>query len=218
MSEEWRERATRWVDDALRAAGAERTGEVEQARARPWASVLTAETTAGRVWLKASGPETAFEAGLYLVLADVVPDRVLAPLAADPARGWVLLPDGGPTLDAPEGLGEALAEYGRLQRRLMPHVDRLLAAGVTDMRPAVLPARFAEALAVVGGDLPAAFTDGTAARLVAGWAAELARSPLPASLDHNDLHPGNVLAGPRFYDWGDSVWPTPSPPRCSRCG
>ncbi|MGX7823997.1 aminoglycoside phosphotransferase family protein [Actinokineospora sp. 24-640] len=201
----WRERAVAWLDGALRSAGLARTGEVAQPRVRPWATVLTAETTGGRVWLKASGPQTAFEAGLYLVLAEVAPDRVLAPLAADPARGWVLLPDGGPTLDAPEGLGDALVEYGHLQRRLAPHVDRLLAAGVTDMRPAVLPARFTEAVAVVGGDLPAAFTDGTAARLVAGWAAELAESPLPASLDHNDLHAGNVLAGPRFYDWGDSV-------------
>ncbi len=29
-----------------------------------------------------------------------------------------------------------------------------------------------------------------------------------ASLDHNDLHPGNVVGcadRPRFYDWGDSV-------------
>ncbi|MFC7618191.1 phosphotransferase [Actinokineospora soli] len=73
------------------------------------------------------------------------------------------------------------------------------------MRPAALPGRYAEAVAVVRGELPAAFTDGTAAAAVAGWAAELARSPLPASLDHNDLHPGNVLPGGRFYDWGDSV-------------
>jgi aminoglycoside phosphotransferase (APT) family kinase protein len=34
---------------------------------------------------------------------------------------------------------------------------------------------------------------------------------VPASLDHNDLHPGNVLDGGapgaavRFYDWGDAV-------------
>ena len=32
-------------------------------------------------------------------------------------------------------------------------------------------------------------------------------SPVPASLDHNDLHQQNVLGGGpyRFYDWGDAV-------------
>jgi aminoglycoside phosphotransferase (APT) family kinase protein len=44
---------------------------------------------------------------------------------------------------------------------------------------------------------------------VASWCERLAASPVPPSLDHNDLHPSNVLgdgAGDaRFYDWGDSV-------------
>ncbi|MGW5051012.1 phosphotransferase [Actinokineospora sp. NPDC004072] len=201
----WRAQAVAWMDEALARRGAVRVGEVEQPRVRPWATVLTAPTSAGRVWLKASGERTAFEAGLYLLLREVAPEWVLEPLAADPARGWVLLPDGGPPLGDVSGLGSALVAYARLQRRLMPHVDRMLSAGVADMRPAVLPDRLAEAVAVVGGDLPAEFADGTAARLVADWACELAASALPASLDHNDLHPQNVLSGPRFYDWGDSV-------------
>lgn len=206
--EAWRAEAVAWLDAALAERGATRTGEVEQPRVRPWATVLTAPTTAGRVWLKASGPETAFEAGLCLVLRDVAPEWVLDPLAADPDRGWVLLPDGGPVLGGADGLDDALVAYARLQRRLAPHVDRLLAAGVVDMRPAVLPERLLDAVAAVRGPLPAAFTDGTAARLVANWATELAASPLPASLDHNDLHGENVLSSgptPRFYDWGDSV-------------
>jgi Ser/Thr protein kinase RdoA (MazF antagonist) len=44
---------------------------------------------------------------------------------------------------------------------------------------------------------------------VASWCARLAASRVPPSLDHNDLHPWNMLgdgAGAvRFYDWGDSV-------------
>ncbi|WP_258905228.1 aminoglycoside phosphotransferase family protein [Actinokineospora sp. UTMC 2448] len=201
----WRAEAVAWLDDALARRGVVRCGEVEQPRVRPWATVLCAETSAGRVWLKASGAETAFEAGLYLVLHEVVPESVLEPLAVDAERGWVVLPDGGASLGGVSGLGDALVAYARMQRRLMPHVDRLLAAGVADMRPEVLPRRLSEAVAVVGGGLPAEFADGIAARWVAEWAAELAASALPASLDHNDLHPDNVLTGPRFYDWGDSV-------------
>ena len=201
----WRAAAVAWLDQQLAAAGSERTGEVEQPHLRPWATVLSAPTTAGTVWLKAAAPATAFEVALYGLLARRVPDRVLTPIAADPERGWLLLPDGGLSLGAQgagaESLVTALAEYGRLQRRLEPAVEEMLALGVPDMRPAVMVERFHEALAAAGGYpevealVPA----------VAGWCERLAASPLLPSLDHNDLHPWNILGGPRYYDWGDSV-------------
>ncbi|MGQ0840439.1 phosphotransferase [Actinokineospora sp.] len=205
----WRADAVSWLDACLADAGIVRTGEVEQPRVRPWATVLTAPTTAGPVWLKAAGPGTAFEAGLYEVLHDIVPDRVLAPIATDPARGRLILPDGGPTLGGlrEDLLVDVLPRYGQLQRDLAPHVDRLLAAGVADMRPPILPTRFAEALSVVGD---AAEPVAALGEQVTAWCARLAASPVPASIDHNDLHPENILvaADPslvRFYDWGDSV-------------
>jgi len=76
---------------------------------------------------------------------------VLIPLAMDQARGWILLPDGGPTLgertsgqELVDGLDAALMPYGRLQRALEPEVGAMLAVGVPDMRPAVMPARLRE--------------------------------------------------------------------------
>lgn len=228
----WRAEATTWLDGQLAAVGLERTGEVEQPHLRPWATALRAPTSAGPVWLKAPGPGTAYEVRLYPLLARVAPDRVLLPIAVDAAREWILLPDGGPSLRArptereqAEGLAAALVPYAELQRRLAPYVDEMLALGVADMRPAVMPARFAEALDVTGATLgrrgPSAGDDERARDLhrkvaalapqVADWCSQLAASPLGPSLDHNDLHPGNVLAaaddGPdvRFYDWGDGV-------------
>jgi len=47
-------------------------------------------------------------------------------------------------------MATALPQYGQLQRDLAPHSDRLLALGVADMRPAVMPRRFEEALETVG--------------------------------------------------------------------
>jgi hypothetical protein len=211
-SEAWREQAVGWIDRRLAEAGLERAGEVEQTRVRPWATVLRAPTGDGAVWMKAAGPATAFEAGLYGLLAREAPDDVLAPIALDPARGWMLLPDGGPPLDAlpPAALGQ----YGRLQRALAPHADGLPALGVPDMRPEVMPARFEEALDAARASAPAGGGDaGALARVealrddVARWCERLAASPVPAGLDHNDLHRQNVLgSGPyRFYDWGDAV-------------
>jgi hypothetical protein len=199
-----------WLDERLAGAGLERTGEVEQPHLRPWATVLKVPTSAGVVWFKACAPETAFEAALYEVVARAVPEHVLTPLGVDADRGWLLLPDGGPPIgerlegaERFEALVEAIVEYGRLQRALEPHVEELLAIGVADMRPAAMPSRFEEAIAAVGAErVPqvAAMRE-----TVAGWCSRLAASPVPPSLDHNDLHPWNVLGGARFYDWGDSV-------------
>ncbi len=201
-SADWRARATAWADERLAAAELARTGAVEQPRVRPWATVLRIPTSAGAVWLKATGPEVAFEVGLYELLVRVAPERVLTPLATDAARGWLLLPDGGPSLtDRGIDIAAALPVYARLQLDLAPHVEELLALGVADMRPAAMPARFDEALAAIGGD------DRLAALrpAVAEWCERLVASPVPASIDHNDFHGFNILAGERFYDWGDAV-------------
>ncbi len=215
-----------WLDEQLAAAGIDRTGEVEQPRVRPWATVLTAPTTAGPVWLKAAGPGTAFEVGLYELLHRVTPARVLPPVAADVARGWIVLPDGGPPLaerlagaELVDAMVTVLPQYGQLQRDLAPHAADMLGLGVTDMRAGAMPVRFDEAVEAAsayvehrGGASERATLQRVAALrpAVVSWCDELAGMPGMPSLDHNDLHPGNILLdGPglqaRFYDWGDSV-------------
>ena len=220
---EWRARAVAWLDDQLATAGIERTGEVEQPRVRPWATVLKAPTSHGLVWMKAAAPATAFEVGLYELLARVVPDAVLVPIAADSARGWLLLPDGGAPIaerlagtDLTDAFAAAMVEYGQLQRALTPHVDALLALGVSDMRPEVMPERLDTALAVTASVARVKPADHEQHERVAAmratyasWCADLAASAVPASLDHNDFHTYNILGDgtgtARFYDWGDSV-------------
>src|SRR5262245_36588383 len=222
-SPEWRAHAVSWLDERLASAVIERCGDVEQPHVEPWATVLKVPTNAGVVWMKAAGPGTAFEAGLYDLLAATVPDRVLTPIATDAARGWMVLPDGGRPLGdrltgtaLVEALVGALAEYGRMQLDLVPHVDGLLSLGVADMRPQMMGERFEQALTATRAGLDGRAADRSTHRRVAAmgetiasWCERLSASFLPASLDHNDLHPWNILgdgAGDvRFYDWGDSV-------------
>jgi hypothetical protein len=224
----WRAEATRWIDARLSEAGVRRIGEVEQPRVRPWGTVLRAETGAGRVWLKATAPATAFEVGLYPILHAHAPEAVLAPIATDPGRGWLLLPDGGAHLgDVLEGealidaMAVVLPRYAEMQRTVAPAVAAMLAAGVLDMRPAALPGRFDEALAATGEYAEQHGTDedrathrriAAARPMVVAWSERLAASPVPASIDHDDLHARNVLVRSavaldtaRFFDWGDSV-------------
>ncbi|TCN34766.1 phosphotransferase family enzyme [Kribbella orskensis] len=221
-SREWRAEAEAWIDEQLTAAGVERLGEVTQPRVRPWGTLLRVDTSRGPVWLKAPGPETVFEVPLYRMLATVAPKWVLDPIAVDVTRGWVLLPDGGPTLREVLGdrsLSDALVnvvpQYAQLQVDLLPHTEDLLAAGVTDMRPAVMPQRLEEALETTGryvessGDAEAREIHAWVASRRDDFAARCRDLPDRVSLDHNDLHSNNILGGPsdqvRFYDWGDSV-------------
>jgi hypothetical protein len=227
-SAEWREAATSWLDEQLASHGISRIGEIEQSHLRPWATVLSAPTITGRVWLKALGPATAFEAGLYELLQRTVPERVLAPIAVDAARGWILLPDGGPPLadriagaDLVDALAAVLRRYGELQRDFAPETEAALTLGVADMRPQVMPSRLEEALETVGRSLAGqgAGGDRDLLREIASlretyrsWCERLATAPGGASLDHNDLHPWNMLVPDldrpdevRFYDWGDAV-------------
>ena len=190
--------------------------------------MLSAPTTGGTVWMKAAGPATAFEIGLYELLGATAPEGVLVPLAIDAERAWMLLPDGGAPLgerfcgdELVEVFAGVLARYGRLQRALAPHAERMLELGIADMRPAVLTRRLEEAVVAVGVRVESAGGDEDDRRAVeraagmgeqvAAWCEELAGAPGAISVDHNDLHPWNVLDGggdevdARFFDWGDAV-------------
>jgi len=220
-SQTWRAQAIAWLDERLFDAGIKRTGEVDQPHIVPWATVLSAPTTAGKVWLKATAPGTAFELGLYRLLTKVAPEHVLEPIAIDEQRGWILLPDGGPSLgdrirgtDLVAAMVVALPQYAEIQLALSEHADDLLKLGLFDLRPSTLPPRYDDALENWRGDVAYEPLASLRATFV-GWCDLLAESPVTASLDHNDLHPWNILgirpgdpAGEQsamFYDWGDSV-------------
>lgn len=224
-SRAWRGRAVRWLDERLAEAGHTRTGEVTQPRVRPWSTVLTASTTGGQVWFKATAPATAFEVRLYELFARAGARSVLSPIALDTMRGWLVLPDGGGILadhlsdeNLEPTLARVLNRYGELQRRLTPHLDDLLSAGINDMRADRMPARFDEALAYIDDYVRRAGTaadDAISQHLHAfrptfvAWCNRLASMPVPPSVDHNDLYPRNIFAmvggDPIFFDWGDAV-------------
>jgi hypothetical protein len=112
-------------------------------------------------------------------------------------------------------------EYRIDREALDEFIDRQVQLGVTDMRPHVMPGRLDEALETVGRALvdQGDGRDRDVLREVAArreiyelWCEDLAAAPGGASLDHNDLHPWNMLVPDldrpdevRFYDWGDAV-------------
>lgn len=207
----WRTAALGWLDVRLDALGVRETGP-RQIRVRPW-SVLVRVEAVDPVWFKAASPGSAFEAGLGEALSRWTPEHVLTPYAVDALRGWSLLPSGGPVL---RGLGagpreweDALTQYADLQRALVPRAEELLNLGVPDARVGGLPAIFDEA---VEGNETLDAADRERLRLfrprLVAWCEELAAIGVPDSLDHADLHDGQILVAGSgrytFFDWGDA--------------
>jgi hypothetical protein len=222
----WQADALGWVEETLDRVSRPLTGRPEQTHRRPWSTVFRCPTSDGPVWFKAMARGEAFEVPLLMALARWHPDRVLAPLAADVQRAWMLLPDGGTTLrnaqagSTPEKRwAEILTEHAEFQRACAARADELVALGVPDLRPDRLPALRDELLAgeeflMIGhedgmtrGQLGSLRADATR---YAGWCSELADTGVPASLQHDDLHDANVFVPGergghyRVFDWGDS--------------
>jgi hypothetical protein len=184
-----------------------RGGRAHLVKDRPWSTVWRLESPAGRCWLKACPPATRHEVRLLDALARWGVPHSLVPVAVDVENGWVLLPDGGPTVReqpvdeavAAQRWRQVLAGYGEVQRATAPHADELVALGVPDLRPAVLGAAFTELATRWAPDVL------TLQARIDDEIAELADLGPAATLQHDDLHDGNVFAaGGRPFDWGDA--------------
>jgi len=208
---EWLASALSWVDEKLSETGRPRTGEPDQVHVRPWSTVIKVPTAEGPTWFKTNTEELKREVLVALLLARRVPDRVPPLIAVDVERGWMLMEDGG------RRLREVIAEErdmsrwddildgaAEIARAMEPDVDQLLAAGVPDVRLAVLPDRYAAL--VESMDVERRFRD--AVTRVREMAEELASYGVTETLQHDDLHDGQVFVrGDRqlILDWGDAV-------------
>jgi hypothetical protein len=212
-----------WVHGRVSDHGHRVTGPLDQRRVCAWSTQIVVPTDVGRLWFKALCPSMAFEPALQDLLATVVPHEVDRPYAIDPRRGWMMTVDRGRTLS--DSHEPTLADWcavvvtmADLQRAIAPHRDDVLATGVQDCSPATVPARFDGLVEVLSGlprqhpshldaDLRAALR-AARPRLV-DVCAQIAASPMPSTVQHGDLHPGNVFAVDgtlRVFDFGDTQW------------
>ena len=184
---------------------------------RPWAIVYRVPLAGGAAYFKACRPIQAFEPRLSATLASRWPDRVATVVDHDEARSWLLTADAGVAVadlgNPPERWAEVLPRYAELQRGEIGHAQEHLAGGVPDFRSHSLVERF-DMLA--DADLPLEPEELRSLRHVAAVLAALTREldsgPIPASIEHADLHLRSVFLGTgdeagvlRVLDWGDAV-------------
>jgi hypothetical protein len=173
-----------------------------------WSTVLRVPTDGGDVWFKAAVPSLGHDVGVTSTLARLRPDLVLGPLAIDPDRRWMLLPDGDERLREvlarerhPRRWLELASLYAQLQIAATPVVEELLGVGTPDYRLARLP-ELSEHLGAALG------LRGPSQARVAELCDELAALGIGETIQHDDLHDGNVFVrnggGYAIFDWGDS--------------
>ncbi|MEU4607094.1 hypothetical protein AB0F43_29270 [Kribbella sp. NPDC023972] len=222
--QDWFAEADAWVRERLAAAGAVVCGAPVPYKIRFWAAVWCYPTDHGLFWFKENNPGQAFEAALVAAMAEALAQHVVAPLAIDPERGWLLTADQGRTLDEQDGTDwhRLVIEYAAFQRDTIPFESTLLASGLTSLAPS----RLADAVQPVADWFsgladdhplhpdPSTLTGVRRAAENLSAVQRLLPGAIPMALDQNDLHARNVFrpdpAGPfRFFDFGDAVWGHP---------
>jgi hypothetical protein len=217
----WLAEADAWISASCEAAGLVRTGPGE-IRGRMYSIVVRVPVEGGCVWFKEGSPRAGFEAAVADALSRWSPDDAPPVIAADRERRWVLTHNVGERLDGllkrdPDirNMHTPLRRYAHLQRKLVEHVDDLLELGVPDARPEHIEVLLDGILT----HAPRGLISDDVLRHVAAtrpelreWATELAALGVPSTIDHGDLHPGNILGtstDARPFDWGDSVIGSP---------
>jgi hypothetical protein len=207
---DWLSSAHAWIDDRLAALGLERAGEPVSTHVTPWSTVIRVDGSGGTVWFKANSPQTQHEGAVTEILAAHSLALVPPLLAHDAATGWMLQADAGPWLRAETDedawlrvWADVLPRYAELQLAARTDVPALRAAGVPEITLASLPSRYAAIVDLVGAD--ARFGD--ALPRVERLCEELAAFEIPDTIQHDDLHDGQIFlpAGRAvLLDWGDA--------------
>ena len=211
----WATDARDWIQRETARLGHVLVG-IEQVKHWSISSVLRVRTSGPTMYFKVPARLPLFvEEGIVTArLAERFPGYVPAPLAIEPERGWLLLPEFDelfPWTAPLETRADALRRFAGLQRRSAAEIDELLADGCLDRRLEVLEAQIHPLL-----HDPVATARFTADETIELRRLEPALEQLcrrldalgpPATLVHGDLHMLNVarLNGELVYfDWTDA--------------
>lgn len=220
---DWMKQAHDWIRAETTRQSIRITGGIEQPHLYPWSTVLHVPTDKGKLFFKATAPQTLFEVPLTQMLANWYPDYMPELVAVDTRRGWMLMRDGGeqlrtsirPTQDI-KPWEPVIKRYSELQVGLAEHVSGILALDIPDHRLEVLPALYRQLLTDQESlmiEQPNGLTSNEFNRLqelaprFEQICVDLAAFGIPESLNHGDFHDGNVLLKNgriTFFDWGDA--------------
>lgn len=210
----WFKSASTWMQEQLVAQGYVLTSPPEQLKTWGISCLLKAATNQGDIFFKVSSTLPLFgnEPAVLKALSDRYPEFVPKPIAIEPEQRWMLMRDFGAelrTAPTPEKWEIVARQLAVLQTQTAPIIDELLAAGCLDRRLPVLRQQIADfvndesMMAVLSAD-EVSQIQALAPRLQT-MCGELAAYRVPYTLNHGDLHAGNItLDEMLFFDWTDA--------------
>lgn len=216
----WFDAAAHWIQFQLDALQKQVTGSVEQYRVGWNAScLLRVPTSEGQIYFKASYARPPLEAALTAALAKQWPQWVIAPLAVDTGRNWMLNEDfraHGPAPKQPAELVPFARALAGLQVASSADLATWRALGCPVHDLAYLDGFTQRAehltgwLQAGGGRLTAEEIArlGPALQWYRPLIGRLADFGLPNALVHADFRPDNLAqraTGPAIIDWSDCV-------------
>jgi hypothetical protein len=206
----WAAQASAWIAAQLSGFGQETT--ITQQRSWGRSAIWRADSPAGRFFFKAVPAMFSHE----VAMTKAFPELFAPTLAIDEDRGWLLMPSVGmqqlsSLVDIDLWIA-AIKQYAAIQLALIPQADRLRALGLPDQRLPVLQSRLDELLSqssLIEVGLDQAEIDALIAHkpALAALLDELAALPIPATIEHGDFWPGQIIVGSgsaAIIDWSDS--------------
>ena len=215
----WFAEAAAWIRERLDDHRLE-PGPLVQQRTWSISTVLSAHTASGFVFFKAVGHAFPAEPTVTSALGRRHRESVPSLLALDEERGWMLMHDfageGLSDQTDPDTLARALRVYADIQCSWIEGSKELLSFGCPDRTLDVLQAQIDPLLGDHDLLLPHSprgvppeqleAVPALAAKLHADCE-RLREYPLPATLEHGDLHTDNIRARDGrfvFFDWSDA--------------
>jgi hypothetical protein len=217
----WQARVVRWVRAHVKGTAYGEVRGLEVAQKWALSCVLRVRTAGGdlsqtgTLYFKAVPPFFASEARITATLAHIFPDNVPMPLATDPRRNWMLLPDLGRE-DLREGTQpdewcRVMRLLAWMQRECIGRTDELRRAGCGERGLVSM----VEEIDVLCSDTKvlSLLEAGDRRKLLEAvphlkaLCARLAAYGVPETLMHGDFHGGNIArTGGRYvvFDWTDA--------------
>jgi len=203
--------------------GIQASGPSEQFHVRPWSTLYRIPTQEGMLYFKASAPFfSGHETALTAALSTWYPKSIPHVLVADLQRSWMLMADGGTRMRSVlqedkdiQHWHRVVTRYARMQSDAVFRTP-IREMGLPDRRLATLPTQYVNLLADTEV-LRIGHSEGLSTeeyqRLrtftpeLVTLCERLAAYGIPETLQHDDLHDGNILVqGDQYiiFDWGDS--------------
>jgi hypothetical protein len=213
--EHWQAEVERWIHEQLALLGLKPTSPIVAVSQWALSCVLRIPTDQENVFFKAAKllPGNTNEAVLLPALARLFPEDVPNPLAVEPARHWILLPDIGQDMRSAHITDESswqavIQRFAMLQIQAVGRLEEVLPVQDMTVLATQIETLVADERAL------SALQEVERIRLrqrVDGWLHDcdrLAKQAIPMTMVHGDLHGGNIAfqegGAFHYFDWTET--------------